>query len=392
VCEAGFGDCDGNAANGCEVDLRSAATSCGACGRVCTLPNATAGCSAAACTVTGCASGYANCDSAAANGCEAQLATDTLNCGACARVCATGERCVAGACVCALGETRCGTTCVNLSADSNHCGACGNVCASGRVCRTGSCQTQCASGNTRCGTQCVTLGDDPQNCGACGTTCAAGSICSGGACVRVATIGDTGCADGTREAFTNTTTFPRIAACSGAWSLPGIFPAIPASTLAACETSGNSSTLAPANGANCASSNLCARGWHICNGGEVMPRTSNLGCVATTDYPPGTFYAAAVSGTGCGLCGLRSGTLTGSACTSSSCAVNCIETGDLNNDFFGCGSLGASNPGACDGLNRFSNNNCISLRAPWACGGATQESRTVTKSGPAAGGVLCCRD
>jgi hypothetical protein len=392
VCEAGFGDCDGDAANGCEVDLRSAPASCGACGRVCALPNATAGCASAACTVTGCAAGYADCDGAAASGCEAQLATDTLNCGACARVCATGERCVAGACVCALGETRCGATCANLSADSNHCGACGNVCATGRVCRTGSCQNQCASGNVLCGTQCVTLGDDPQNCGACGNVCAAGSICGSGTCVRVATIGDVGCADGTREAFADRALFPRIAACSGAWSLPGIFPAIPASTDGVCETSGNSSTLAPANGASCASSNLCARGWHICNGGEVLPRTANVGCLATADYPPGTFYAAAVSGTGCGICALRAGTVTGSLCTAVSCAVGCTETGDLNNDFFGCGSLGAGTVGACDGLNRFSHNNCSALTAPWACGGASQESRTVTKSGPAAGGVLCCRD
>ncbi|MFO0624558.1 MAG: hypothetical protein U0325_03000 [Polyangiales bacterium] len=391
TCVAGFGDCDGNAANGCEVDLRATATSCGACGRVCALPNATSGCTAAACTVTSCAAGYANCDAAAANGCESLLATDSINCGACGR-CAPRERCVAGACLCALGETRCGGSCVNLSADTLNCGACGNACTAGRVCRTGSCQSQCASGNTLCGTQCVTLGDDPQNCGACGNVCAAGSICASGACVRVATIGDVGCADGTREAFTDRARFPNIAACSGAWSLPGIFPAIPATTVAACETSGNSSTTAPANGSNCASSNLCARGWHICNGGEVLPRTSNLGCAATTDYPTSTFYAAAVSGTGCGRCALRSGPVTGAACTSTSCAIGCTESGDLNNDFFGCGTLGAVTPGTCDGLTRFSQNNCSGLTAPWSCGGASQESRTVTKSGAAAGGVLCCRD
>ncbi len=35
MCPAGFGDCDGNAANACETNLSTSATSCGACGRAC---------------------------------------------------------------------------------------------------------------------------------------------------------------------------------------------------------------------------------------------------------------------------------------------------------------------------------------------------------------------
>jgi hypothetical protein len=35
TCRAGFGDCDGNMANGCEVDLSSARNNCGACGTFC---------------------------------------------------------------------------------------------------------------------------------------------------------------------------------------------------------------------------------------------------------------------------------------------------------------------------------------------------------------------
>jgi hypothetical protein len=175
--------------------------------------------------------------------------------------------------------------------------------------------------------------------------------------------------------------------------LAGIFPSIPKSLLAACTTLGDDSMTAPANGAGCASSNLCAPGWHICNGGEIAPRTGGTGCTATTDYPAGSFYAASVSGTGCNVCALRTGTVTGATCTSSSCTANCRESGDLNNDFFGCGVIGsATTAAACDGLNRASGDNCSALGAPWVCGGSVMESRTVTKTGAAAGGVLCCRD
>ena len=98
ACGAGLGDCDSVAANGCETDTRTSAANCGACGRACSLANATAGCAAGACTVQSCATGYRDCDSMAANGCETAVTADARNCGACGVVCATGA-CVAGACV-----------------------------------------------------------------------------------------------------------------------------------------------------------------------------------------------------------------------------------------------------------------------------------------------------
>ncbi|MEZ4391011.1 MAG: MXAN_6577-like cysteine-rich protein [Polyangiales bacterium] len=336
-----------------------------------------------------CGAGQSVCSGVCVN-----LMTNSANCGSCGNGCPSGRSCVTGACACPLGQSSCGSACVNLSSNTQNCGSCGNACPSGQVCRTGSCQATCASGSTLCGTQCVTTGDDPNNCGGCGNVCPSGNICSSGQCVPVVTIDQIGCADGTREAFVNRTSFPQIAGCSGAWSLPGIFPAIPASTMSQCATLGNSSTTAPANGMGCASSNLCARGWHICNGGEIRTRTMNMGCTATTDYPASSFFAAAVSGTGCFVCALRSNTMTGSACTSLNCAQNCQESGDLNNDFFGCGSYGAPVQAGinCDGLNRVSGNDCVSIPGTWSCGGMTQESRTVTKTGNANGGVLCCRD
>ncbi len=392
TCNAGFADCNGSPADGCEVDTRSNPANCGACDNACVAANGAATCTAGVCGLGACNAGFANCNGRATDGCEVTLAIDTAHCGTCTTVCPTGAICAARVCACPLGNITCSGACVNVTSDSRNCGACGTICPTGRVCRSGSCQATCASGSTLCGIQCVTLGDDPANCGSCGNRCASDSTCASGVCVRVVTIDAIGCADGTRESFVDRTRFPLIAGCSGAWSLPGIFPAIPASALAACVTLGNSSTTAPTNGAGCASSNLCASGWHICFGGEVTPRTVT-GCGADLAAPATSFFAAAVSGPGCGRCALRSGTLTGTVCGSNSCRDNCHESGDLNNDFFGCGGLGRTAVfGFCDGLNRTSGDNCASLTAPWVCGGSIAESRTVTKSGSAAGGVLCCRD
>ncbi|MEI8257851.1 MAG: fibrinogen-like YCDxxxxGGGW domain-containing protein [Deltaproteobacteria bacterium] len=97
-CGSGYADCDRSAANGCEVSTSTDANNCGACGLRCTLPHATSGCSGAACVVSACASGFGDCDLNAATGCEATLATDASNCGACGHSC-PGRICAAGACV-----------------------------------------------------------------------------------------------------------------------------------------------------------------------------------------------------------------------------------------------------------------------------------------------------
>lgn len=72
-------------------------TACGAACSACTIPaNATATCAAETCGFT-CNAGSGNCDANAANGCEATFATDALNCGTCGKSCA-GQACVAGVC------------------------------------------------------------------------------------------------------------------------------------------------------------------------------------------------------------------------------------------------------------------------------------------------------
>jgi hypothetical protein len=113
-CQSGFADCDSNRANGCERAVSADDANCGGCGVVCNPANvdrvdggAPTACVNGACTLTGraCRYGFANCDGVDSNGCEAALATDRANCGACGAVCGAGRQCENGLCT-PVGATR----------------------------------------------------------------------------------------------------------------------------------------------------------------------------------------------------------------------------------------------------------------------------------------------
>jgi hypothetical protein len=80
------------------VDEKSDRANCGACGKVCTLANATAACTNAACTIASCNAGFGDCNLMPADGCELPLGGDPKNCGMCGHSC-NGLSCVASACV-----------------------------------------------------------------------------------------------------------------------------------------------------------------------------------------------------------------------------------------------------------------------------------------------------
>lgn len=81
-CTAGFANCDGDTANGCE----------------CHPAHATGACMARSCAVAACEAGYGDCDGNPANGCEVDLRASSDHCGACRAPCAAGRACMAGAC------------------------------------------------------------------------------------------------------------------------------------------------------------------------------------------------------------------------------------------------------------------------------------------------------
>jgi hypothetical protein len=87
TCLAGFADCDGLAANGCETNVGSSVTSCGACGRTCVTANGVPACTAGTCATAQCVPGFSDCDHNAANGCETNTNTSPSNCGTCGHAC-----------------------------------------------------------------------------------------------------------------------------------------------------------------------------------------------------------------------------------------------------------------------------------------------------------------
>lgn len=111
-------DCDREPSNGCEASLSTSTLHCGACGRPCNLPNASPACVDGACRIVNCVAGFINCDGNTANGCEINLRTDPMNCGNCGTRCPTGQMCVSGNCflICPDGQRPCGTRCVDTDA------------------------------------------------------------------------------------------------------------------------------------------------------------------------------------------------------------------------------------------------------------------------------------
>ena len=96
------------------VDVTMDVRHCGACDNDCSAPaNAAATCSAGACGFA-CDAGFADCNGSAADGCEVATSSDDANCGACGIACGAYQTCTAGACTdlpYGLGPRATSTTC-----------------------------------------------------------------------------------------------------------------------------------------------------------------------------------------------------------------------------------------------------------------------------------------
>ena len=123
-CTAPYADCNGTFADGCESNTSIDKGNCGGCGNVCNSTNGVASCAASKCGIA-CSSGWGDCDKDATNGCEINLTSDKNNCAACGSVCATSGSVLATACVASSCSA---TTCAAGTYDRNKLFADGCEC------------------------------------------------------------------------------------------------------------------------------------------------------------------------------------------------------------------------------------------------------------------------
>ncbi|MBI2395525.1 MAG: hypothetical protein HYV09_38520 [Deltaproteobacteria bacterium] len=203
TCLTGFADCDGNAANGCEVNLTSDVAHCGTCGKVCTVANGTPACVGGACGIAACSGPFRDCNSSVSDGCEVDTASSTSHCGGCGAACALANAtatCSSGACAIASckpsfadcdGNVANGCE-VDVQSSMANCGSCGRPCLpmphSTAACTSGTCGLgSCIGWYRDCNDYWLdgcekSTASDPYNCGACGNACGYEGVCNDGRC------------------------------------------------------------------------------------------------------------------------------------------------------------------------------------------------------------------
>jgi len=327
-CAAGEGNCDGDSSTGCETNLRTTADHCGDCNTACSLPNAVSNCAGGICRVESCVAPFDDCNGDPADGCEVNTKKDVDNCGACAaKPCPT----LNGAAYCSDGQ--CGLTCAenfadcdekpgngcekDVSRDISNCGGCGKACtaSAGKTawCRKGQCgETVCAAGRGDCNGDpdddaahngCETdLKTDLDSCGACGTTCGISggeAQCTAGVCsIKSCSAGMDDCTGGYADGCeTKTTTdLSNCGACGRTCSTAN---GSPACVSGACQVKTCTGTFADCNGT-------------VSDGCETNTATSQTHCGACTGASVNcdTLFAH-----GTGQC-------TNSACVLKTCATD----------------------------------------------------------------------
>ena len=252
-CEEPFDDCDNYATNGCEINLSSDAENCGSCGMACLAINGEPRCEGGECRID-CQTGFGDCNGDARDGCEKAVTSDVNNCNGCGMVCPEQDGytayCVGGTC----GETMCPDGFGNCNGEPDdeceqslldsveNCGSCGNLCvvANGTpACVDGQCVVaSCSDGFGNCNADDADGGysdgcemntnEDTLNCGGCGEVCSVENgvpDCNDGECViRSCATGFADCNGDNTSCETNINTSKEF--CGGCNSTPcdALFP------------------------------------------------------------------------------------------------------------------------------------------------------------------------
>jgi hypothetical protein len=387
-CNSGYADCDGLDSNGCEVNLATNASNCGTCGTICGTNNANPVCTAGSC-VENCNAGYANCDGNAANGCEVNTSSNVSNCGTCNNVCPTPgggtPNCVGGICgisSCTPPQADCNGNSsdgceINTSNNVNNCGTCGNVCfaANGTAgCSSGNCTVaSCNTGFANCdglySNGCEkNLKTDPLNCNACGNVCSTNhgtASCSSGACGITCSAGYSNCnglvSDGCEISITTTSNCGSCGTtCSNTHGSTACTAGACVPTCAAgwadCDGNPNNgcetSTTTLTNCGSCGSACSLPNATPDCSTGSCQVSSCNTGfgnCDGTTSNGCETNTNTAVSD--CGGCNLACSNNNGSpSCSAGNCSIVC-NAGYLNCD-------GNARSNGCEINKLTDNNNC----------------------------------
>ncbi len=153
TCASGFADCNASATDGCETKLSNSPTSCGQCGNSCAGPHSAGLCLNGTCAAGACEAGFKDCNGIKSDGCETAVSSSATDCGDCGHACMPSHSsgmCMSGTCrlgTCASGFGDCngsaGDGCESdLSSDAQHCGDCATQCDPGLRCIN----RQCSAG------------------------------------------------------------------------------------------------------------------------------------------------------------------------------------------------------------------------------------------------------
>jgi hypothetical protein len=400
-CPAGYGDCNGDAADGCEVNLAADVNNCKTCGALCVVANGTAKCTAAGCAIDTCDASHADCTGGYADGCETNIATDASNCGGCGTACTIENgtpQCQNKACkvkTCTPPWADCagtGTSCqTNTSSSTDNCGGCGAngldcnavygpLNATGKCVASGCQLNRCNANFADCNMNPDTDGCEANlmssgnHCGACGTACQAPhgtNVCTLGTCTPSCGTafgncdGDvnTGCeavfandgnncgACGIVCQAVNGTNSCSMGACNPVCSQP-YFKSCDSNAANGCETDTRSSKQnCGACGNNCQDNQTSS---NTCVGGTCSPVCLPNNADCDTSRANGCETPTASDPANCGGCNVHCLTqnASGSTCSGGTCSPTCNTgfaacsspnlgcTTNTTNDSANCGGCG----------------------------------------------------